>query len=214
MSEERKPRGVEREVLLNPFVAYGLIKGFFSARKLCKVLAEQGLEFESTGECVKQLRRLSNRLGELKGFDERLVARILEGSSLELKTDLAVLSVDLGAYPEVLKLVSEIRGRARFLSVIQSVSSITIVIDREHAGHFIERLGAHVLYTANNVSAVIMVSPDEVINTPGFTSVVTSLLSLHGINILQLLSCHRDTIMIMSEEDSRKAFQLLSELSR
>jgi hypothetical protein len=167
---------VERRVLLNPFVAYGLIKGFLSARKLCKVLAEQGLEFESTSECVKRLRRLSNRLGGLKGFDERPVARILGGSSLEHKTDLAVLSVGLGAYPEVLKPVSEMRGRARFPSVVQSVSPIMTVIDRRHAGRFTERLGAHVLYAANNVSAVIMVSPDEVISTPGYTSVVTPLL--------------------------------------
>jgi len=203
------------KVLRNPFLAYSIFKKIHSSKAVCQLLErELESEFKTLKDCRRVLKRLEKKIGELRGFDERLVEYVWNSSSLELKSDLTVVSVGLDSYMDVLKLIAELRGRARFLSVVQSASAITVIIDREHTNQVLEALGHRVLYHKVGVSAIIMVSPDEVITTPGFVAVITSLLSMNGVNILQLLSCHRDTIIILSEEDSRKAFQLLSSLSK
>ena len=203
------------KILRNPFLAYSIFKKIYSSKAVCQLLErELESEFKTLKDCRWVLKRLEGKIGGLRGFDERLVELVWNSSSLELKSDLTVVSVGLDSYMDVLKLIAELRGRARFLSVVQSASAITVIIDREHTNQVLEALGQRVLYHKAGVSAIIMVSPDEVIATPGFVAVITSLLSMNGVNILQLLSCHRDTIIILSEEDSRKAFQLLSSLSK
>ena len=60
-------------------------------------------------------------------------------------------------------------------------------------------------------SAVVIVSPREIITTPGFVAYITSLLARHQINITQIESCHTDTVLILDQENALRAFQILEE---
>ncbi|MEM4617680.1 MAG: ACT domain-containing protein, partial [Ignisphaera sp.] len=59
-------------------------------------------------------------------------------------------------------------------------------------------------------SAIVIVSPIEIMYTPGVLSYITNILALNGINIVHIESCYTDTIIVVSREDLIKAFQVLS----
>ncbi|WP_440059389.1 ACT domain-containing protein [Thermogladius sp. 4427co] len=172
---------------------------------------ELGLEIRER-DCKHIIRQIEKYIESLPNLDETSISRLLANTSVELKTDLAVASVSLDAYNDVISSISAIKPKARFLSIVYSASAITIIIDREHYGDLSSLLKPRILYENTNISALILISPEDVISTPGFTAFITSLLAIHGINVLQLLSCHKDTILIVENKDSLRAFELLNTL--
>jgi len=60
-------------------------------------------------------------------------------------------------------------------------------------------------------SAIILLSPEEIITTPGVIAYVTWLLSKEGVNITQIISCHLDTIFVISQEQALKAYEILED---
>ena len=58
-------------------------------------------------------------------------------------------------------------------------------------------------------SAIILISPEENIRTPGFIYLLTSVLSYNGINITQIISCHKDTVFVFERKDAIRAYDVL-----
>ena len=60
-------------------------------------------------------------------------------------------------------------------------------------------------------AVLVIVSPKDVVEVPGFIAHVTGILASNGINISQIESVYTDTILVMKLDDALKAFQLLRE---
>lgn len=63
----------------------------------------------------------------------------------------------------------------------------------------------------NLVELSIITSPD-VEEILGFVEYVTGLLAENGINIVEVVSCYMDTILVLEEKDAMKAYELLTKL--
>ncbi|WP_234394346.1 ACT domain-containing protein [Thermococcus piezophilus] len=63
-------------------------------------------------------------------------------------------------------------------------------------------------------TALTIISPGRIIETPGVVAFMTSALSSNGINITQVISCYKDTIFVIDRKDTPKAYQILEELIR
>ncbi|WP_042701186.1 ACT domain-containing protein, partial [Thermococcus sp. PK] len=61
-------------------------------------------------------------------------------------------------------------------------------------------------------TAIILISPEEIIETPGIMAVMTSTLSSNGVNITQVISCHKDTIFVLDRKNAPKAYQILEDI--
>jgi aspartokinase len=62
----------------------------------------------------------------------------------------------------------------------------------------------------SNVSMIHVLSPKEIESTPGFVMRITHKLYSRGINIIQLISCSNETIIITTKKDSTLAYEVLS----
>jgi len=58
-------------------------------------------------------------------------------------------------------------------------------------------------------SAIVIISPKQIIDVPGVIAYITDLLSSNGVNITQIISCYTDTLLIVDREDALKAYQIL-----
>lgn len=65
---------------------------------------------------------------------------------------------------------------------------------------------------ANNVSAVTINLPEEASNTSGIHYFFLKSLAWEGINILETFSNSKEYVMIFSEEDTHRAFRILTSL--
>ena len=62
----------------------------------------------------------------------------------------------------------------------------------------------------SNVSMIHVLSPKEIESTPGFVMRITHKLYSRGINIIQLISCSNETIIITTKMDSTLTYEVLS----
>lgn len=158
------------------------------------------------------LMRYSDELKKDEEIREQKIRRILCDSVLELKNDLAVLTVKQNAVIKAASMIFDFIGKFRFFQMIQGTEVFTLLVDSNKRGEFMKILPNDAITNiADNQSAIILISPPEIINTAGVISYLTSLLAARDINITQVMSCHTDTIFIVERGDALAAYEILEE---
>ncbi len=206
-------RIVDADPCVQDCLARGLVNYSELARRI-KPLVEDEAGREATLEAIKAaLLRYSQKLREqAPQTPQRRLLEVLARSALELRTGVTVATVRLHALPKLAEVVSELVGRTRLLFLMQSISSVTVTVSSEYFDYIYERLGADSFIEVYRDQAVlVIVSPHDIVEVPGFIAHVTGILANNGINITQIESVYTDTILIMRLDDALKAFQLLRE---
>ena len=62
-------------------------------------------------------------------------------------------------------------------------------------------------------TALVVISPQEIVSTPGVLNNIISHFSMNKVNIEEIISCYRDTIIIVDENDSAKSYQIVKNLT-
>ncbi len=135
--------------------------------------------------------------------------RLLASTRVELREGIAVLSVEKASFPRLESLIPKLMVEARLLHILQSINAITIIIDEEHLEEVKRALGDP-LEELIGQAALILVSPREILDTPGFIAYITNLLAVNNVNITQVVSCYTDTTIIVSASDAEKAYTLVT----
>ncbi len=162
-------------------------------------------------EAIKiALIRFARDLAEEWSVLENRVAAIISDSVLELKNDLAVVSARSERFLASLSKLAGVFHEARFIQITQGTEVFTLVVDLRLVDAVKTALGSeNVVATLENQSAIILVSPPEIITTPGVVAYVTYLLASNGVNITQIISCHTDTIFVVDRRDALRAYSIL-----
>jgi len=140
------------------------------------------------------------------------VLDVIARSSVEVRTGITIITLRSGRSIEAIMLLSKLAPKSRFLAVMQSVMALTVVLDNETAEEFIRGIGSSgdILQIQRDHSAIVIVSPQEIMYIPGVLSYIASILAQNNINIIHIESCYTDTIIIVSKDDLLKAFQVIS----
>ncbi len=148
---------------------------------------------------------------EEKAIKER-TGCIMANSTLELQDDISVLTMRKYVVEKNIEDILGAAGKARFFNFSQGSRTYTIVVSSESL-ESIENIAGRegVLDKVSNQSAIVIISPYEIMSTPGVVSYITRLLFQAGVNITQIISCYTDTIIIVSKKDSLKALAVLQE---
>ncbi|AFL66820.1 ACT domain-containing protein [Desulfurococcus amylolyticus] len=212
------PRGntsvsnIVREIVeSDPCLVEALSNGYVNYSKLSERLAEVIREeygVSCTPSSIK-MSLLRSRSSVARQSLKSRIFRVLARSSIELKTGLAIVTYDYTVLHKVFKSVHELAGRTRFISISQGIDNITIIVNTELLDDLVGLMDKEPVWLERDVSAIIIVSPIENIETPGFISYITTLLARKGINILQIMSAHSDTIIVIDRKDSVEAFKTL-----
>jgi len=203
-------------ISMHPFIKECLVLNIVNfsalARYLTNELRRCGLEVSF--DAVKMaLIRLRSELCEEKTRLEERVRSILANSVIELQTDLIVLTAKKMFVIPKLNELARIMENARFFHIIQGTNNFTIIATSEFKDDVINLIGRDgILDFIEGQTAITLISPMDIITTPGFIAYITSILASNGINITQIVSCYKDTILIINRSDALKAYQILEEL--
>jgi aspartokinase len=156
--------------------------------------------------------RFSETLKRRRTLNERMVRYILANSSMRLEMDVTVITAEREAVLRNVNEIMEKAASARFFQLTQGTRTFTLAIAREASSNVVNILSRGITYRMDDQAAIILVSPEEIINTPGVVSYITSILAWNGINISQIISCHTDTILIVSKDDAIRAYNVLDEI--
>ncbi len=195
-----------RECMILDVVNYSAL-----ARLLLEELESKGVK-TSAGAVKMALIRLGEELKREREFLERQIKNVIAKTVIELQSDLTVVTVEKRILLNRIERLSKVMEKARFFQLTQGVETFTIVVSSEEKEEVLKILEEDVVDLIEEQTAIILISPEEIIETPGIVAFVTSALSSNGINITQVISCHKDTIFVLDRKVAPKAYQILEEL--
>jgi hypothetical protein len=141
------------------------------------------------------------------------IIKVVAGSGLNIRTDMAKVSVEKTKenLEKIRKTLATFSGD--FLQVIEGNSVVTLISDlysfNKIASIFTKK---DVIDQKQNLSTVIIRSPEEITVTPGCVQAFYNAVSRRHINIEETMSCYTETIIILAMEDVSKAFAALTDL--
>ena len=198
-----------------PFVLECLKRGIINYSALARAIYDEVVE--ETGERVEldsikmAIIRTAEKLRKTEKHIERQIRDLIAKSTLELKEDIAVITVK--HYPlDRVSLVTKKYG-FRFFQLTQGIGTTTIAFDQRNLEEVIKEIGRdNIVSVIKDQSAIILVSPEKIIDTPGVIAYVTGILTRFGINITQIISCYTDTVFVIDKKLSTRAYEVLKKL--
>ena len=141
------------------------------------------------------------------------ITRVVAGSILNIRTDMAKVSVNKTKknLEKIRKSLATFSGE--FLQIIEGNSVVTLISDL-NAFNKISSIFTKkdVIDQKQNLATVIIRSPDEITFTPGCVQAFYNAVSRRHINIEETMSCYTETIIVLAMEDVSKAFAALTDL--
>lgn len=144
---------------------------------------------------------------------EENITRIIAESVIHLRTDVAKVSVEKTKrnLEMVRKVLTNFPGE--FLQVLEGVSAITLIFDQKLFDNVYPIFRKEdILDESQNLAAIVVQSPREIIDTPGCATAFYNPVSRSHINIEETMSCFTDTILVLRMKDVGKAFTALTDL--
>jgi aspartokinase len=140
------------------------------------------------------------------------VTSVIADSTINLRTDVAKISIEKTKrnMDTVRKMLTGF-SQDEYVQIVEGMRTLTLIFDQK----LIERIKSNfslenVLGEKNNLVAIIITSPQKIVETPGcITSFYNALSRLH-INIEETLSCSTETIMVLQLKDVGKALAALT----
>jgi len=185
---------LKRRPQLLSMVNNGLCNYSALARRLSReIFPGRKSEFAAIKAALLRLSREGNEAGKDWQKD---VEKILRASTVEVRSDVAVVSSKGGIGVPV-------------IATSNSKSGVMSVVDSSYSKQ-LRKKGFRVI---DELSLVVLCSPLHLQDTPGCVSTILNSISGEGINVLEFISCHTDTLMVVRNQDSVRIFEILSSLT-
>ncbi len=139
--------------------------------------------------------------------------RAVGKSVINLRTDVAKISLEKTRRNlEKARLISADYPEA-FFQVLEGTATLTVITEENIFSRVRSVFrGQELLDAKQNLAAIMIQSPEEIVKTPGCIAVFYNALSRMQINIEETVSCHTETVIVIRMEDAAKAFSVLTNL--
>lgn len=146
--------------------------------------------------------------------DEK-VRRVLLQSRITTRTKIGTITVALGM--EVLQrlgdIVEALLDEGATCRLIQVSRGTVLIVDEDAVPRFTRKLReSQLIAIQRGLGELSVTSPESIEDTPGLLSLLTTVLSGQGINIVQAMSCYTDTIFILRRDDLNRAVDVLTRI--
>lgn len=182
---------VSRFLSENPDLLLSLREGVVNVSKLAQLIMKENRDLNpiSVRAALNRL-RTSNKSFSGKNSADTL----LKKSKVSLQDKICVVT-------------SRSAQNMKHISVTYLQDSIVYIVDEMNSTI---SESSHGIRVDRDVSMIHILSPKEIEKTPGFVMRITHKLFARGVNILQLISCSNETIIILAKKDSTTAYQILT----
>ena len=138
---------------------------------------------------------------------------VLGQSTINLRGDIAKVTVQKNqrTLHALRRGISEVKNE--FIEIVQGIEAVTLIFDdkfREDVRSLFWK--QDILDESGNLAAIIVQSPEDILNTPCCLSVLYNMLCRINVNIEETVSCYNETIIVVKMENVGKSFLALSEV--
>ena len=141
------------------------------------------------------LLRLSRKLDKNRKNMEQRVLKVLRTSRLEMRDKIAVI-------------ITHSKLDIPVIANAKSASGYTYIVNSDVA----EKIRARdVLKIQKDLSMITVISSEVLEETPGVIAYLLSALATENINVVEFVSCYKDTLLVFKNSDIMRAYEILSE---
>ena len=157
----------------------------------------------------------SRRYGEeLKWtVNEALVREVMATSSLEVKTKISIITArnDWDVIIRLDSVIKKLVDASSVMPVLQGTTSITVITEDSMLSTLESTIGKrNIIKSTPGLVQIAVKSPGTITDTYGVLAYLSSSLAAKGINAVEVMSCHTDTIFIVEEHDFMAAIEALT----
>lgn len=144
---------------------------------------------------------------------ESAVKAILRKSKIEIHSKVAIITVrpSFDIMKELGRITAKYFEAGRLFRIVQGSHGMTLICDDGIVEEMLDMLSRRdVIQMTRGLVEMSVTSPEEIAATPGVIAYLMAALAADGINLNEAMSCHTDTIFLVSESDMMTAFQALN----
>ncbi|SRR5579875_1482649 len=200
---------VENDTALSMVLAENIVNISALARKLESTISARLGKKVNVQAIISALKRIRETLK----IEFAKNIEVLKLSSLSVRTDLAKISIKARKENAETMARLMLKFNESIMQISWSPTAYTIVFDEFLMPSFTSQFkNEDLLEMKNDLAAVIIHSPEKIIETPGCVSTIISKVALSGINIEDVVSTYTYTLLLFKREDASRAFHALNNL--
>jgi hypothetical protein len=196
----------------HPSVKDCMAKDLINYSSLARLIMKD-LSIKNEEAVMIACRRYAQKLS--KKDHEGDILAILADSRIEVKTKICIITAsnDWTVLQRLERIFAKLINQKALMQVIQGAQAITIIADEKLRNEVVNEVGeTNVLKVREDLVEITVKSPQKIGDTSGVFSYLVSNLSEQGVNMVETVSCHTDTIFIIHERDMIQAYSILSKL--
>ncbi|MGB9719818.1 MAG: ACT domain-containing protein [Candidatus Anstonellales archaeon] len=143
--------------------------------------------------------RISKRIAEKEINVEEKLIDLLKRSSISIQTKIAVV-------------ISRKELGIKAISFARSGGHTTYIVEENEAKKIKKEWGVKSI--RENLNLITIRSSEELEEVPGVIAFLLNALAYEGINIVEFISCYTDTLLVVKEADTHKAYEVLSAIMK
>ena len=207
-----------KEYIMSQMCIYECLKkGIINYSQLAQVIAKE-YKLDSMAAIKMAIKRFADTETE-KEDETDMIWEVLSRAKVTIKPDVSILVVEPS--PEAIAKVNEIEqsklvtiSSGETLYIIREQTAIVIIIEKDKREKAREMLkGTKIIRIKENATPIVVISPPDIVTTPGVLNNIITHFALNKVNIEEIISCYRDTIIIVDEKDSTKGLQIVKNLT-
>ncbi len=205
---------VRRYIDARPVVRDALAMGIVNLSALSRQIVEA--TGAPSADAVLAACRRYDPPRQTEGY-EAAIRRVLSKSKLEVRTHVAIVTArpTWSSFQKVEQAMNRVRGRDVPIHVIQGSESLTIITDEGFHEELVDLIGDEAMIkTRTGLVEINLRSPEVIEDVPGILAFVTSTLSDRGINFVEVISCYKDSMFVLEQDDLSETFDVLNRLIR
>lgn len=209
---------VRLALLSRPYVLIALQQGIVNYSALAKLVHSDvermaGRNFTPTSIKMAVLRVAKAMLESIPPTFK--LSRVLANSTLKVYHNICVISVPRRTFDKLAERIARDMATAStsIFHVIKGEAVITIIAESTLTEKISSTLdNEEILRYLRNQSAIVLAGPPEILTTPGVVSLVSMSIAVRGVNLTEIVSCHRDIVLIIDSSDVPLAYETLRTL--
>jgi len=204
---------VVEEIVLSDYRILNALKmGFANNRSLARLIQKDvsaKVGYNASIEAIAvSLQRMS---GRLRTREESSDTDIFYKSRLQMRDNIRLLYLKAGASFNEPKPESVVDASRRFYVKISGIGATTILADEDGVAQMSVKK-EDVISSKTDLSAIIITSPKEIVDTPGVIAHLMAALGAIKINVVEVTSSYDTTFLIVDKKDSLPAVEVVRSL--
>jgi aspartokinase len=193
-----------------------LFRNIISLRALSRyIIKELCLEERNLDAVMSAIRRYKREEKEKARLELKKVF-----SKITVKTRSNIVDISMRKNKKILEQLNKINSivdieKGEVIRILQSEEGIRIVIDEKNLSKFFEHFPKkECLAIEKNLSEVNLHFSREASKTKGIISLISSSLNAEGINLVEIMSCAPELLLLIKKEDLLKALGVIYNLEK